>query len=217
MKNNLSLNIGFFIFNFFNNKDLLKKHIPPLNFNKSLNKEQFSYWLAGFIDGEGNFQVFIDRTYLRLMFRIRLHVEDIDVLYKIKNFICVGKVLIDKNSALFIISDIKSLKNVLIPFLDNYSLCTTKILDYADFKTILEFLYNRNTTRLSFSELNWVNGIISNMNLKRNISNFSKEKIEINRYWLLGFVEAEGTFGYKNLSPYFQIGQHKKIQSLWNL
>jgi uncharacterized protein YktB (UPF0637 family) len=26
----------------------------------------------------------------------------------------------------------------------------------------------------------------------------------------LGFVEGEGTFGYKHLVPYFQIGQHKK-------
>lgn len=30
----------------------------------------------------------------------------------------------------------------------------------------------------------------------------------INPYWLLGFTEAEGTFGIKNLVPYFQICQH---------
>jgi len=33
-------------------------------------------------------------------------------------------------------------------------------------------------------------------------------KIIVNPFWLLGFIEAEGTFGFKNLSPYFQIGQH---------
>lgn len=27
-------------------------------------------------------------------------------------------------------------------------------------------------------------------------------------HWLLGFVEGEGTFGIKGLSPYFQVGQH---------
>jgi len=26
----------------------------------------------------------------------------------------------------------------------------------------------------------------------------------------LGFVEGEGTFGYKHLVPYFQVAQHKK-------
>lgn len=35
---------------------------------------------------------------------------------------------------------------------------------------------------------------------------------QLNPYWLLGFVEAEGTFGIKNLVPYFQISQHKKSQ-----
>ena len=47
-----------------------------------MNKEQYSSWLAGFIDAEGNFQVYLDRLYLRVMFRIRLHKDDIDVLQK---------------------------------------------------------------------------------------------------------------------------------------
>lgn len=50
-------------------------------FNKSepspLKKEEFSKWLTGFIDGEVNFQVYLDRCYLRVMFRIRLHIDDI--------------------------------------------------------------------------------------------------------------------------------------------
>lgn len=28
-------------------------------------------------------------------------------------------------------------------------------------------------------------------------------KIKINSFWLLGFIEGEGTFGLKNLSPFF--------------
>lgn len=34
--------------------------------------------------------------------------------------------------------------------------------------------------------------------------------IVVNPFLLLGFIEAEGTFGFKNLSPYFKIGQHIK-------
>lgn len=49
-----------------------------------MNKEQFSSWLAGFIDAEGSFQVFLDRLYLRVMFRIRLHKDEINVLKKIQ-------------------------------------------------------------------------------------------------------------------------------------
>ena len=51
-----------------------------------MNSSQFSRWLAGFIDGEGNFQVFLDRHYLRVMFRIRLHKEAINVLKKYNSF-----------------------------------------------------------------------------------------------------------------------------------
>lgn len=36
----------------------------------------------------------------------------------------------------------------------------------------------------------------------------------INPYWFLGFVEGEGTFGIKNLSPYFQIAQHNRSVAL---
>ena len=51
---------------------------------KSFSKEEFKQWLVGFIDAEGNFQVFMDRKYLRVMFRINLHIDDIEILYKIK-------------------------------------------------------------------------------------------------------------------------------------
>lgn len=39
--------------------------------------------------------------------------------------------------------------------------------------------------------------------------------IVVDPFWLLGFIEAEGTFGFKNLSPFFQIGQH--VRSLFVL
>lgn len=37
-----------------------------------------------------------------------------------------------------------------------------------------------------------------------------KNKVSINKWWLLGFVEGEGTFGYKHLVPYIQIAQDKE-------
>ena len=64
-----SISIFTFTYGLFNKKEPLP-----------INKEQFSSWLAGFIDGEGSFQVFLDRVYLRVMFRIRLHKDDINVL-----------------------------------------------------------------------------------------------------------------------------------------
>lgn len=66
--------------------NLFKKN--PTN----MNTKQFSLWFSGFADGESNFQVFIDRQYLRVIFRIRLHIDDIAILYKIKDFLGVGNV-----------------------------------------------------------------------------------------------------------------------------
>ena len=70
-----NLNIQLYVLNLF-------KKSKPL----PLDKKEFSKWLTGFIDGEGNFQVFLDRNYLRVMFRVRLHKEDINLLKKYKNF-----------------------------------------------------------------------------------------------------------------------------------
>jgi len=49
------------------------------------------------------------------------------------------------------------------------------------------------------------------MNSSRIKYNYSLiTNLQVNPYWLLGFIEGEGSFGFKNLSPYFKIGQHTK-------
>ena len=87
------------------------------------------------------------------MFRIRLHKDDILVLQKIQEFLRVGRVVIEGNSCVFIISNVKELINVLFPLLDKYNLYTTKWLDYIDFKKVVLFLSDSKTTKLSLSEI----------------------------------------------------------------
>lgn len=145
------------------------------------------------------------------MFRIRLHIDDLAVLQKIRDFLGVGRVVIEGNRCLFILSDVKSLLAVLFPLLDKYQLYTTKWLDYVDFKSLVLFLSESNSTRLSLSQLERIKGIKSQINSGRTLYNYDLiPKINVNPFWLLGFLEAEGTFGFKNLSPYFQVGQHTR-------
>lgn len=64
-------------------------------------------------------------------------------------------------------------------------------------------------------ELTKIISLKKGMNRGRKIDNnsviFSETNLNtINNYWLLGFMEAEGTFGFKNLTPYFQVAQHSK-------
>ena len=58
---------------------LMKKTIPDQMDTKSIFTVVI---LSGFIDGEGNFQVFMDRKYLRAAFHIRLHSDDIALYLK---------------------------------------------------------------------------------------------------------------------------------------
>jgi hypothetical protein len=103
------------------------------------------------------------------MFRIRLHVDDIAILLlqKIRDFLGLGKVVIEYSSCLFLITDVKSLLIVLFSLLYKYPLYTSKWLDYIDFKSVVEFLSESSTTRLSLSQLEWIKGIMSQMNLGR--------------------------------------------------
>jgi hypothetical protein len=140
MKNNLS--IIPLVYKLYNRK------VPA-----DMNKNQFSNWLSGFIDGEGNFQVFLDRNYLRAVFRIRLHIDDIAILFKIKEFLGVGKVSIHGSNCLFSITNIRDIQNVLLPLLDNYNLFTIKWLDYLDFRLVVNYLSSANTTKVSNEKL----------------------------------------------------------------
>ena len=90
------------------------------------------------------------------MFRIRLHKDEINVLTKIQEFLGVcasARVIIEGNSSVFIISNVKDLINIFFPLLDKYNLYTSKWLDYIDFKKVVYFLSKSETTRLSLSEL----------------------------------------------------------------
>lgn len=80
-----------------------------------LNREEFSRWLSGFIDAEGNFQVFVDRNYLRVLFRISLHIDDVQILHTIHSFLGVDTVAVYKDYCVYKISSVTDIVKVLIP------------------------------------------------------------------------------------------------------
>jgi hypothetical protein len=68
------------------------------------------------------------------MFRIVLHIDDIDTLYNIKNKLEVGQVRKHgTNSALFIVSNISDINNIILPIFEKFPLLSLKALDLADF------------------------------------------------------------------------------------
>ena len=116
-------------------------------------------------------------------------------------------------TAVFVVQDLEQIKNVIIPIFDNNNLLTVKVLDYLSFKEAITIKGDSN--KLSDDQFNKIKYIKANINLKRiNHSDYNQNEFNITSYWLLGFVEAEGTFGIKNLTPYFQVAQNGKSRNL---
>lgn len=124
----------------------------------------------------------------------------------------VGNVTIHGSNCLYTINDRYSLKTEL---LDEYNLLTSKWLDYQDFKSVVNYLYTTGSSRLSADKLAWASAIINGMNSGRTVINSSlMPTITINPFWLLGFIEAEGSFGFKQFSPYFQLAVSNNSRNL---
>lgn len=144
------------------------------------------------------------------MFRITLHIDDIEVPFKIKKFLNVGHIEIRKDSCVFIIRKTSDLMDVIIPLIDKNKLHTSKYLDFLDFKACVTFIYKQGSV-VKFQDLEWIKICIKGMNLGRTeIKPSLLPEIPLNKIWLLGFIEGEGTFGLKALVPYFQEAQHNK-------
>lgn len=171
----------------------------------------------GFTDGEGNFNISLDskKSLVRFRFKIALHADDLVVLQNIQSKLGIGSARLESNNttAVFIVQDLDQIKNVILPIFDKYNLLSVKMLDYLSFREAINI--KENSGKLSDNQFNKIQSIKENMNLKRtDYSNYNKIEFNITPYWLLGFVEAEGTFGIKNLIPYFQVAQSDKSKNL---
>lgn len=91
---------------------------------EEINTKQFNEWFSGFVDAEGNFQVYLDRIYLRIKFRITLHIDDTEVLYIIQKKLGVGTVRVQDISSNYEISKLEEIKSILIPILESNPLRT---------------------------------------------------------------------------------------------
>lgn len=143
------------------------------------------------------------------MFRIGLHVDDQDVLYFIRNKLEIGSVIVrsDRSVAEFMVTNKEGIYK-LISIFDTYNLNTTKFLDYLDFCEAF-YLYHRRDKNLSNEGKDLLIGqvveIKNRMNSQRTC--FDMSQTNITKSWLLGFIEAEGSFfiSRTDIEPSFSI------------
>lgn len=136
-----------------------------------------------------------------LKFRIKLHNDDIQTLYYIKNLLSklVGRkigVIVNstlENEAYYSIDKFQDIVEVIIPIFSYYPFTSFKYLDFLDFKSVasikkIAYIAKR---KLNFQELQDILYFKSRMNTKRTEFNLSLlPKRSLTPYRLLGFIEG---------------------------
>jgi len=225
----LSILPGLITNNFLKNNKLINfsdnaKDLPPhiINLVPNASKE-FLHWFVGFVDAEGCFSISQNRTWtsVAFKFRISLHSDDIEILHVIAKTLGIGKVYQanTRNSAVFVVNNLNDIIKIILPIFQEFPLQTSKNLDFICFSKAAQIKFNSKGSgvkiKISKTDLTTIQKLRAGMNsgrvkLKETELNKLTNQVSINMWWLLGFVEGEGTFGYKHLVPYFQIAQHKK-------
>jgi LAGLIDADG endonuclease len=170
---------------------------------KSDNKQEFYEWLVGFTDGDGTFSVNYQNNQWSLTFKVGQSLYNIRVLYYIKTQLGVGSINISNNEVHFRIRDKKILASIIFPIFDKYPLLTSKQYNYIKFKEIYYILENTQYSKLEKDSL--IRDILSKsvesdyispiwQKVNNRILNSNDANYIMSKFWLVGFIEAEGSF-----------------------
>jgi len=175
--------------------------------HQRLNEEHlndwFEQWLVGFTDGDGNFSINYQQGKWGLGFKLTQSRYNLRVLYYVKKELGVGSVTKDNTKGQFFIRDRKVIEDKLLPIFEKYPLLTTKHFDYIKLKKALYILNDVNLSKEDKSEkllilkntkppVNYKAPVWSNVNLPLKSVNCIKHIMS--KPWVVGFIEAEGSF-----------------------
>jgi hypothetical protein len=199
------------------NKRLFSTHqrLNKEHFNgKPLNRASFEQWLVGFTDGDGNFHISHQgtgtSTKWTLGYKLTQSGYNLRILNYIKKELKVGSITKDGTKVQYFIRDRKILETILIPIFDKYPLLTTKHFDYVKFKKALAILNNismskeeKNLKLLAVKDTkpnkDYLSPVWNNANLP--LTDVDSINNVMTKSWLVGFIEAEGSFYLTSKSP----------------
>lgn len=198
--------------------------------DKASGRYQFLQWFIGFTDGEGYFLIsFNNKGHCAFKFEIGLHRNPPPLLRKggggddkgaldfIHKELEMGKVWVRDNKAFFTVIR-KNEINSLIGIFTKYPLKSSKGLNFLDFKKAFELYTSHKLTK---EILNQIESIKKNMNSLRtnyDMKDYYKQNdLIISAYWLLGFIEAEGSFFVINRGGYNITMEFSLTQSFLDL
>lgn len=226
--------------NFINVNKVLKQ-------NFSTNRDKLDpNWVTGFVDAEGCFSIIIEipnslKWKVRTSFEINLHEKDKDILYKIQSFFGVGAVYHrpDRKKSVYRVTNIKYIKDVIIPHFTNYPLISKKRADFLLWSEVIYLILNKDhLIKEGFLKIlsyyASINKGVSNKVLEYypNIIPVDKPVIKLPDHlqpqWVSGFVAGDGGFSIyvrpakdyvllEKVYCRFHIAQHIKDQELLKL
>jgi LAGLIDADG endonuclease len=170
------------------------------NFN---DKNWFEQWLVGFTDGDGTFFISYQNNKWNLVYKIALSRYNLRALYFIKKQLGFGSINKDNSKAQFVIRDRKVIETKILPIFDKYPLLTSKQFDYLKFRQALFILNSKDLNQdekykklfsLKNEKLpeNYISSSWNNVALP--VKSVNDIKDIVTKPWLVGFVEAEGSF-----------------------
>lgn len=149
-------------------------------------------YIVGLIEGDGWIGITKKGKYLLYEIGIEINGKDIQLIHKIKDVLGVGLISLRKRKlknglyndiVIYRIRNKDHLKNIIIPIFDKYSILTNKQYDYLFFReNLLNDVKHYEILPLYVrpnDSINLVNDILNKDYLP---------------YWLIGFIEAEGSF-----------------------
>lgn len=156
-------------------------------------------------DGDGSFSILRQNDKWNLTFKITQNTYNLRILYYIKQQLGVGSVSVEsnRNQGSFRIRYRKQLANIIFPIFDQYPLLTTKYFNYAKFKQAYAILEDSKLTKpekntlietllLTKPDESYISPTWDKITLP--IANSNEASKVISKSWLVGFVEAEGSF-----------------------
>jgi hypothetical protein len=164
----------------------------------------FCQWLVGVTDGDGTFSISKQGNSWNLVFKIAQSSYNLRLLFYIKQSLGVGRVNVEKSSdmASFRIRDRKQLAEVIFPIFDTFPLLTTKQFYYDRLKKAYTILEDESLSKIERDQriedllltkptADYVSPVWTDVTLPMS---FEDVKRIVTDPWLVGFIEAEGSF-----------------------
>lgn len=167
--------------------------------------EEFYEWLRGLVDGEGTFGLKSKNNGKNFEFRFRIfmHIDEKPLLLFLQSRLGIGKVYSLKKSVEYNVFSFKEIRKIIDIFSQN-PLNSTKHLNFWVFKKAFD-LYDSSKDKSSPALIKQLNDLKGEMNKARTDYSLAEKKFKITPYWVLGFVEGEGSF-YIRKNNYYTLG-----------